>query len=367
MSGEERAGGVADPLPAPLASLAAALFGGAVALRNALFARGFLAVERAPLPVISVGNLAVGGTGKTPLVLAIAQWLLASGIPVALLTRGHGRRARATILRPAGGPLPAVAEIGDEPWFLARRAPGVTLGVDADRRRAARALAPLLAGGVFLLDDGFQHRRLARDLDLVALAAADPLAAGRLLPAGRLREPPSALGRAHRGILVHGPTESPADVAARAREVGAIAPALPLATAAAAIAGVRPLGDFSAPLLPPGAIAGPVAAVAGIARPERLAAGLRAAGIEVAMTAAFPDHHPFSAADRPRLAALTRVASTLVTTEKDEPRLLAAFGPGLAAAIGAQVLVAELALRFETGEDDLRHAVLGAARGERAV
>jgi tetraacyldisaccharide 4'-kinase len=341
------------------------LYGAAVQVRNALFAWGVIGCERASLPVISVGNLAVGGTGKTPLVLAIGEWLFGAGFAVGVLTRGYGRRSRRPLVVPAGEAWPPASEIGDEPWFLKRREPRFALAVDANRRRGARALAPLLSGGVFLLDDGFQHRRLDRDLDLVVLAAGDPLESSRLLPRGRLREPPAALARANRCILVVGPGESPAAAEARAREVRGIAPSLPLAVATAAIDGFRPLGDWAAPLVPPAAVGGPVAAVAGIARPDRLARGLVAAGLEVAGTAFFPDHHPFTESDRGRIAALARGARSLVTTEKDEPRLLAGLGPDLARHLGLPVLVARLGLRFDAGEEDLRRAILAVARGGR--
>ena len=160
------------------------------------YASGVCRVHRAPVPVISVGNIAIGGTGKTPLVAAIARFLLEHGARPAILTRGYRRRDPLPRLV-RGAAAPAWEEIGDEPALLARMLPDVPIVVDADRVRGA-ATAVRDAGATHLvLDDGFQHWRLARDLDIVAVDAADPLCARRLR-----RERPAALARADLAVAV---------------------------------------------------------------------------------------------------------------------------------------------------------------------
>lgn len=361
------------PLPrvfdrfSPAARAAAWLFEGAVRTRHHLYEWGWLGSLEAPHPVISIGNLAVGGTGKTPLTLYLAERLLAACVPVAVLTRGYGRTSRRPVTIPPGRAsafapesVPASADvIGDEPWLLRQRLPRLALGVDARRRRSARALAPYLAGGgVFLLDDGFQHLELRRDLDLVVVAAGEPLRGAHLVPRGRLREPPSSLARADRVVVMAAPT-SPARedlVAASVAEVAILAPGRPIAVARPSLRGLRPLGEPGVPLMAAAAWRqGPVAAMAAIARPERLAAGLEAAGLEVAARIDFPDHHRFTRADLEAAHDRTRGLAAIVTTEKDEPRLLAA--PAAREILGIPVWVAVIALEFTAGESDLLAAV----------
>jgi tetraacyldisaccharide 4'-kinase len=194
----------------------------AAGLRNRAYDRGWLPVHRAELPVVCVGNLAVGGTGKTPLVAALAAELAAgrrpeplAGVealagPPAILSRGYGRRSRGWRLVSEGrGPLLSVEEAGDEPLLLARLCPGVLVAVCEDRVLGARRLAELGAGLV-LLDDGFQHRRLARDLDLLVWACGSDPAREALLPFGRLREDPAGALRA--GAICYSHAEGAATV-----------------------------------------------------------------------------------------------------------------------------------------------------------
>ncbi|MFQ5817671.1 MAG: tetraacyldisaccharide 4'-kinase, partial [Terriglobia bacterium] len=161
--------------------------------RAVLYARGTLRARRLPAKVISVGNLTVGGTGKTPLVLWLAQRLQARGLKVAVLSRGYGRLTQEARIFADGSPR--VEEAGDEAVLLARRLVGVLLGIGGDRFAVGLHLAEKHHPDVFLLDDGFQHLRVARDLDIVVLDASDPFGGGYVLPAGRLREPVRALAR----------------------------------------------------------------------------------------------------------------------------------------------------------------------------
>jgi tetraacyldisaccharide 4'-kinase len=147
--------------------------------------------------VISIGNLTLGGTGKTPLVVYLAQWLVEHGFTPALLSRGYGSQAggRITVVGPAD-PAPLPATCGDEPALIRRQVPHIWLGVCARRDLAAGEILKRCRQPVFLLDDGYQHRRLCRDLNLVVIDATQPFMTNRVVPLGTLREPPSALQRA---------------------------------------------------------------------------------------------------------------------------------------------------------------------------
>ena len=162
-----------------------AVFGGATTLRAALYRRGVLADTRLGSPVISIGNLAMGGRGKTPLVELTATLLRDAGRPVAVLSRGHGGDFRGDVLVVGDGTrvLAEAAQAGDEPVMLARALPGVVVAVGRDRARAGRAVEAAMGPRVFVLDDGFQHLRLARDLDIVCVDAARcPRACSASLP-----------------------------------------------------------------------------------------------------------------------------------------------------------------------------------------
>jgi tetraacyldisaccharide 4'-kinase len=291
-----------------------AVFGGATALRAALYRRGVLARTRLVSPVISIGNLAVGGRGKTPLVELTATLLRDAGRPVAVLSRGHGGSFRGELLMVGDGTrvLADAAEAGDEPVMLARALPGVVVAVGRDRARAGRALETALGPRLFVLDDGFQHLRLARDLDVVCVDAEDLRA--RPLPAGMLRERLSALGRAHL-IAVSGEDEEEARAAGDALSQRFGAPRVVRVRR-------RPAGFFDvagAPAPPPAR----AFLLTGIARPARVAADLAAQGTAVTGHAAFADHHRF----RPdEIASVSRQAEAsgaeaIVTTAKDAVRL----------------------------------------------
>jgi tetraacyldisaccharide 4'-kinase len=291
-----------------------AVFGGATALRAALYRRGVFARTRLRSPVISVGNLAVGGRGKTPLVELAATLLRDAGRPVAVLSRGYGGTFRGELLVVGDGTrvLAEAAEAGEEPGMLARALPGVVVAVGRDRVRAGRALESDLGPRVFVLDDGFQHLRLARDLDIVCVDARDLHA--RPMPAGTLRERPAALSRAD-VIAVSGEDED----AARAAGV-----ALSQRFAPAWVVRVRrrPAGFFDLAGAP---VPAPARAflLTGIARPERVATDVAAQGTTVTGHAAFADHHRW----RPEeiVSALLQAeksgADAVVTTAKDAVRL----------------------------------------------
>jgi tetraacyldisaccharide 4'-kinase len=311
----------ARALLAPLLPLEL-LFRAGVAVRGAGYRRGWLAARRAGAPVISVGNLAVGGAGKTPATLAIAARLAARGRTVAVLSRGYGaRRGDARVVSDGRRVLLDAADGGDEPVLLARRLPGARVLCGPRRAElAARAVGQLQADAL-LLDDGFQHRALARDLDVVVLDAANPVGNGHLFPVGPNREPVSALGRAGLVWL------SRVDQAA-AEQLEA------WRRLARERTGRPPVESRHAPLdlldgtlsrsLGLAALAGrPVALLSGLARPGAFRRTVEGLGAEVRAERRHPDHHRFSEADlREAFAeAARRGAELVVTTEKDAVRL----------------------------------------------
>lgn len=275
------------------------LYGLGVGARNLAWNTGLLTPTRVEgLTVVSVGNLVAGGAGKTPVVMFLAQWAQACGRRVAVLTRGYGRRGQA-VRRFSGAALPPCDEVGDEPRLIARRCPSVEVWVGADR--VALALEARAAGATFaVLDDGFQHRRLHRELDLL-VEPADP--AEHLLPWGPLREPRSGAGRAQ---VLWSAQRRPGGVEAGTR-----------ATALCDGAATHPLEWLQGKR---------VLALAGIARPWRFADTLAGCGAQVVDRAFFGDHHAWSQAELVDVAARAqRAGAVLVTTEKDRERLPAEF------------------------------------------
>jgi tetraacyldisaccharide 4'-kinase len=317
-----------------------------LAAREAAFARGLLSRGRLPCPVVSVGNLTVGGTGKTPVVECVARWLQEDGFRVAVVSRGYGRRgAPVELVSDGGGPLVDAERAGDEPVLLARRVPGLVVVVGADRVAAGRWAVERVGAGVVVLDDGFQQRRLAKDVEVVCLDARAPWGRGGLFPAGTLREPPGALARAHLLVLTH--AGQGRDAVRLAADVRALARGAPCVTADYRLDAVVDAAT--------GAVHGvealrgrPVLAFAGIAVPGGLDATLGAAGATVRDLVGFPDHHRYRAGDGALLARRARAAGAevLVTTEKDAVRL----GP-LLGVVGALPPVWIARVRLDLGGD----------------
>lgn len=296
--------------PSPPSSPWQLFYGGAHRLRWRWYRER---ARRLPKPVVSVGNLHWGGSGKTPLVAAIGAHLRDRGLHVCVLSRGYGGKGEGIRVVSTGeGPLLGPLVAGDEPVLLAGELPGVAVVVGPDRyetgQHALLRLDPV--PDLFLLDDGFSHLRLARDLDLVAFPAADPFGGGRLLPSGRLREPLVAMARAHAAVLTG--TDDPGagrELAEALRPYGFTGPGFASAT--------RP----GAPRLAPGAR---VFLVTAIARPKNFAATVRSLGFDVAGELRFPDHHAYPPESLQRIAGAFRSsgAETVLTTSKDRVKLL---------------------------------------------
>ncbi len=291
------------------------LYGRILEARARLYETGRRRSARLSRPVVSVGNLTVGGTGKTPFVLHLAERFLSQGRRPAILSRGYGRRSRGIVLVSKGdGPLVGPDEGGDEPVLLATRLPGAIVVVARRRAEAARA-AESLAPDVFLLDDGFQHLSVRRDLDLLLLDAADPFGGERYPPFGRLREPLSAMRRADGFVFTRSSNGHP--TAAGLSAVAAANPTAPVFTAQIGPEGLMEVSGAPSPK-PERCVA-----VCGIARPASFLGSLAAIGIEPADWLVFPDHRRYADRDVRRIdAAARRTASAaVVTTEKDAVKL----------------------------------------------
>lgn len=294
--------------------LAAVLYEGAVRARNRFYDRP-AAVRNADLPVVSVGNLTVGGTGKTPVVAWIARRLLEWDVRPGVVSRGYrGRAGKGPLLVSDGrGPLCEVGRCGDEPYLLARTLPGALVVVGSDRVAGAEA-ARRAGAHTVILDDGYQHRRLARDLDILLLDAGNPFGNERLLPAGRLREPVSGLSRADLVLVTRSrPGET---FPALERTLRRFNPSAPLLAA-----GHRRVG-FVDPRGEPARRPARAVAFCGIAQPASFRHDLVDEDLELVDFRVFPDHHAYSPAEIGELRDLAaRHGAALVTTEKDLSRL----------------------------------------------
>lgn len=307
------------------------LYRGALALRNRHY-NGPGAVRSAPVPVVSVGNITVGGTGKTPIVSWIAEQLESMGRKPAIVSRGYGGTAgRGPLFVSRGSaPLCDAAQAGDEPVQLAASLPGVRVVVGSDRWAGAAAAAADGAD-VVILDDGFQHRRLARDLDIVLLDASNPFDNGRVIPAGRLREPLHALGRAQMVLITRArPDTAYPEIESEVRRHAPQATLL--------LADHRPQGFVDAAGRETPA---PRRAVVfcGIGNPVRFRDDLGQLGIDVVGFRAFRDHHVYTDAEIEKLRQDARSQeAVLVTTEKDLARIDAGdHGPSRASMIALRI------------------------------
>ena len=292
-------------------SALSAIYGRVARLRRAWYEGDPGRRRRLTRPVISVGNLVVGGAGKTPVVAAVARVLLHDGHRPAILSRGYARQRRAdgvVVVSDGQRVLVPVTESGDEPQMLGRSLAGVPVLVAEDRYLAGRLAERRFDASVLLLDDGFQHLRLARTVDLLVVAAQDLDA--KVLPSGPLREPLAA-ARSADAVMVYGADDEAQRLAARLGVADAFT--------------VRPqYGSLT--MIDTGDLHGDLVravAVAGIARPSRFFDALRAQGVDVVRELSFRDHHWFTAAELERIAAVAHEAgaTAIVMTAKDAVRI----------------------------------------------
>ncbi len=322
------------------------LYTASVQLRNILYTRGVFKARRLPCRVISVGNIVVGGTGKTPAVIVIAKHLQREGMRVAILLRGYKRRVRekVTIVSDGEKVCASPIESGDEADMMAKHLSGVPIIVGKCRYLTGQVALERFKVDVLLLDDGFQHRQLARDVDILTIPATHPFGSPKkLLPAGTLREPPTALRRADLILLTHADTPN---ISAHAKKVvKGLAPNAPVLESIHQPTHLYPLAISSQqsavsmkPSLPteteirdPKAIPTDikelkgkrVIAVCGIGNPDAFVATLMRCSVASVELLAFPDHHVYTEADKQRIdtAFQAAAADLIVTTQKDEQKL----------------------------------------------
>lgn len=307
---------------APLGSL----YGAVTETRLALYRRGLLNISRLDAPVISIGNITTGGTGKTPLVEYVARTIAAEGRQVCILTRGYGRqneRAR-VLVSDAQRVLAGEKEAGDEPFLLAENLQGIAAVIsDADRFAAGQWAISELGSEVLILDDGFQHLRLARDLNVATIDATNPFGDGHLLPRGQLRERRGGLARADCILITRADQAEHLD--SLSRELDKVSSHRPLFTSAMRVHGLRkldqPLSTSVARAKPE--IEPPVAAFCAIGNPDAFMDQLRDGGYELVGASVFPDHHRYDQRDvRSIIEKASKAgAKSLITTAKDAVKL----------------------------------------------
>lgn len=303
--------------------LAAQGYSGLARGHRALYRTGWRRQHRLPCPVISLGNMTVGGTGKTPLTLWLARWYQQQGWRVAILSRGYGARrvAPVQVVSTGAGPVCAWHEAGDEPYLLAQALPGVAVVVGPERSRTGRYACEQLGAEVLLLDDGFQHHAVQRDLDIVLIDASNPFGAGSVVPRGILREPLSALRYADALVLTRVEmARTPLPVLCQQlRRWNTHAPLYQMTTSVTAVHHGTTGQALDVQLLRPQR----AVAFTGIGNPHAFAHTLQQLQLDVAALLVFPDHHPYTPADWQTIVATLHDygAACVLTTEKDAVRL----------------------------------------------
>jgi len=352
-----------DALACGLLQVGSIAYRAVVAARTLGYERGWIRSVRLPVPVISVGNLTVGGTGKTTCVELLARKLTAAGRRVAVLSRGYGG-ARTTYqlgwggggLLVDGAPAPDTGGLADEPQLLARQLEGIPIVVGRRRDETGRLACERLGADTLLLDDGFQHRGLQRDCDIVLIHARTPFSGWPLLPRGPMREPMAALARAHIAIITKA-DEALNAVGGLSEHLRSFNPELLLVTAVHELSGMRDAltgarVDLSAM---PGKRLG---LLSSIGDPEGFASSVHRLHATALWHESFPDHHPYQPADWQRILARARGVKpdAVVTTEKDWIRLQRVLGHPPESAIPIWVLGVRMKLLSGEAELDARLA-----------
>ncbi len=311
--------------------------------RLSLYRRGTFHTTKLDRPVISVGNITTGGTGKTPLVEWVAKTIASHGKKVCILTRGYGRKDPhlQVIVSDGYGVLASPAESGDEPYLLATKLTGQAAVISsADRIAAGEEAIKDFGTECFVLDDGFQHLRLARDLNIVTIDATNPWGGGRLLPYGRLRENPEGLSRADCVVITR--CDQSNDVEELQAEIARLIGDRPIFRSQMRPVRVVSLKNPSETLALPATIA----AFCAVGNPGSFFENLRRLGYEIALQRSFPDHHVYSQSE---IDSLVKDAgtSTLITTAKDAVKLRAL-------AFAAPCYVMEIEIAIENAEEFTR-------------
>jgi tetraacyldisaccharide 4'-kinase len=333
----------------PLSSL----YGAITRARSSLYQRGTFKTEKLARPVISVGNITTGGTGKSPLVEFVARTLAADGQKVCILTRGYGRKnANDRVLVSDGSKVFSnPANAGDEPYLLACNLVGIAAVIsDANRFAAGEGAIKHLATNCFVLDDGFQHLQLARELDIVTVDATNPFGGGQLLPYGRLREDVSGLKRADCFVLTR--CDQVNTVNAIQQELAKLSGDRPAFLSRMATSRIARLNEDD-----PQTPTDPVAAFCAIGNPESFFKHLALNGCDPVLRKAFPDHHVYSQPDIDGVVAAAKHsgAKSLITTAKDAVKL-----PALQFSLPCYSLDVEIKI---DNEEEFKRLVLSSLTG----
>jgi tetraacyldisaccharide 4'-kinase len=326
--------------------------------RNYLYDRKFLKTCHLPCPVISVGNVTVGGTGKTPAVIMIAQMLAARGWRPAVLSRGYGGASRSPVNIVSDGHslLMTARDAGDEPVLMAGRLPGIPVVTGPERRLTGKAAIGAFGVDVLVLDDAFQHRQIHRDINILLIDGRHPAGNGRALPAGPLREPVSAMNRADIVIITGEGRDSdtPSGETSQNNYGICIPSGIPVFKSRH-----RPLelipGELPADAQPCDRIAGRrICAFAGIGSPEAFRDTLLALGGHVVSFLAFPDHHSYTQKDVYDIngAAEKGAAELIITTEKDGVKL------DPFPELKRRVFMLRIAMDLKNAEEDFADAIV---------
>jgi len=311
-----------SPLAPLVMSPLTAVYGAVVRSRRILYERGTFSRSKLAAPVISVGNITTGGTGKTPMVLWLASWLARNGRQVCILTRGYRRRKadRLTIVSDGRQVCATPADAGDEPFLLATKLLGIASVIsNADRKAAGDLAIQKFGSDIFILDDGFQHLQLNRDFDIVTIDATNPWGGGWLLPVGRLREPITSLTRADCIVLTR--TDQVEEYESILAHIGKASGGRPVLISRMQNHVYSPVGIRRAKGDVP---EGPLAAFCGIGNSQSFFRQVESeGGKELVLKRAFPDHHSYSQKDISMVVdeAKRLGARSLVTTEKDAVKL----------------------------------------------
>jgi len=315
-----------------------------VSIRNFCYDHAIFKITKLPALVISIGNLSAGGTGKTPLTILLAKTLRAQGWKVAIVARGYRRQKKGLVVVSDGQQILAdLAEAGDEPLLMAQACEGVPVIVDEQKKVAAAAAIEKFAPNIILVDDGFQHRRLHRDIDIVLVDVQTPLSHLWWFPAAPMREPAASLRRADFVILNTGGGEAGEPLAEKYRRY---TPAR-IFSGALQGNGWRRLAGASGKLSPLDLVQGqPVLLISGIAQPERFRLAVEKFGARVVHEIKFRDHHRYQENDLQTIAAARKAAGAryILTTSKDAVKLAALNG-----AAAGPMLVLETAFVLEAG------------------
>jgi tetraacyldisaccharide 4'-kinase len=330
-------------------------------LRAYGYERGWFAQRHLPVPVISVGNLTVGGTGKTPVVIEITQWLLGAGKRVAVLSRGYRRTGRESVLVSDGRRMLVTPDqAGDEPYLIAQRCPKAVVVVGTDRYRLGRRVLETCPVDTIVLDDGFQHLGLHRDVNLLLVDATDACGLGQTLPAGRLREPIRAAKRATAVIVTR--AEEPLRVNDVLARLGSVVDPLPQTAQVA----FRP-GE----LVPVATGAGRsiqwcqgkrTLLVSGIGHGASFRQTAEALGVRILEEISYADHYAYSGSDVEKLGkrADALKAELVLTTEKDAGKIRPYLAPD-----DGRWWAARLLVEWLTGEGAIRNLIMQASPTKR--